>query len=265
LDVLTNTQKARRSGFNLIGLIAVILLVSVLGLALFPVISNALQRSEMTRVGIKARDAYVAIIGANTEREPLGSPPVWPYERPPLTNSVTGEVEYFDFDSSTDFFNYLNGSYRPDAKRVIAKFDYSSLAGCGVPESKDGVLRPENNLWTIAKNIRDEMEDWVPILVTRNIDPESLPSRVSETNSNERLRINPFWEHDSINAVLIRKGGGMFMIRPKYMVYRVVYGGQTFDSSVDSKGNLFPPLKYISPLSKAERDKRFGLMQLPEQ
>jgi len=173
-----------KSSFNLVGLVAVIVLVTLFSFALFPAISNSVMRANMTAVGSRGRDIYVAITGANTEREPLGLPPVWPADPGLYTNTVPDDIAGMNFTNSTDFFWILHDGLNLGTEEwspYVAGFDFGKLAGAGVPaHSSSGMLLPKNNMWTIAKNISEDMEDVVPILVTRNLAAESMAARVTE-------------------------------------------------------------------------------------
>ena len=240
-------------GFNVIELAAVTVMVMLLVLALVPAVINACSGATMTAVGARGRDIFVSITGANTEREPLGLPSVWPSENPPFTNASTHEVECFNFSNSTDYFKYLYDAARVGTARwnpFVAGFDYSKLAGNGVPTCTDGRLTSENNLWTIAMNVTDDISDIVPVLITRNIDVSSLAAKVADTNWDKSLRFDPEWETPYGNKafIMIRKGGGVFRARAKYMSYRVVYQNQAYDATVDiHQRPVAKPLKYLTP------------------
>jgi len=212
--------------------------------------SNSMVRAKMTAVGVRGRDIYVAIVTANTERESLGLPPIWPSDAPPYTNHVTGCVECFDFDNSTDYFAYIfdEANYGTDNwKPLVSGFDYGKLAGAGVKaHSGVGPLVAENNMWTIAKNVTEEMEDVIPILITRNLDPAYLLSEVKRKPASSRIPLGETWENPFSNkgAVLIRKGGGLFMFRAKYATPQVIYNVQS--AYVIKAGSKYP-LKYLTP------------------
>lgn len=71
------TRKENK-GFTLVELLVVIGILGILASALFPAISSAMLRATMTAVKSKGRNIYMAIVSANTEREPLGLGNIWP-------------------------------------------------------------------------------------------------------------------------------------------------------------------------------------------
>ena len=209
----------------------------------------------MTAVGARGRDIYVAVTGANTEREPLGLPPVWPADAGLYTDATSNDIAGMSFTNSTDFFWVLNDGINLGTEKwspYVAGFDFSKLAGGGVlPHSGLSPLKPENNIWTIANNVRDDMADIIPVLFTRNVDATSLASKMSLCDFNKKLRFDPTWEfpYRDKGAVFIRKGGGMFKTRAKYMVSKVLYNNQTFDANVDDQGAAVDfPLKNLTPI-----------------
>lgn len=251
-----------RYGFNVIELVAVTAVVMLFVLALIPAVGNKKLSCDMTPVGTCGRDLFVAIAGANTEREPLGLPPVWPSESPPATNMNPRDIGCLNFTNSTDYFNYLHdGEYLATGRRGPYERGgyYSRFAWGGVPACTQGKLTAENNMWTIAMNVTDDMSDMVPLLITRNIDASSLAAKVTDKDWDKSLRFDPEWETPFGNRAfaLIRKGGAVFRAREKYMSYGVVYGKQTFDATVDSAGApAARPLKYLTPTRKVELGER---------
>jgi hypothetical protein len=231
-----------RGGFSLGGLIAIILALALLSAVLFPAVSGSVRAANMTAVASRGKGIYVAVIGANIEREPLGLPPVWP-----------SDESEFNFTNSTDYFRYMYDEVRVGqtnwSPRLLG-FDYSRLAGAGVPQWKKGPLTADCNIWTIAKNVRDGMDDFLPLLVTRNIDAASLAAKVTDATHGRRLIFDEDGEIPALgrNFVLIRGSGAIFKCREEYGTYYAVYQRQTFDTSVETNGvPVRFPLKYLMP------------------
>jgi hypothetical protein len=239
----------QKSNFNLVSLVVIVVLLGLLSAMLFPAVSGSMLSSNSAAVGIRGKDIYVAITAANTEREPLGLGSVWPKSNPP-TNHVD-DISQMNFTNSTDYFYALyDGEHVGTAEHnpYVRGFDYSKLAGAGVPAHYLGKcrLKPENNLWTIGKNVRDTMEEIVPVLVTRNLAAESLVADLP-TMSDRRLCFDEEWKTPFGNKmfIIVRKGGGIFTLKAKYARVNFLYGNQTFQTTIS--GSHAPLLGYLTP------------------
>jgi hypothetical protein len=237
-----------QSRFNLVSLAVIVVLLGLLISVLFPAVSASRLYSSSTSIGSRGKDIYVAIIAANTEREPLGLGSVWPKSNPP-TNKID-DISQMNFTNSTDYFTalYDGGDAGTDQHDPYVRgFDYSKLAGAGVPaKAGAGRLRPANNMWTIAKNVREDMEEIIPVLVTRNLAAESLVTDLP-TMLNRRLCFDEEWKtpFGKKGFVVVRKGGGIFNIKGKYAKVSVLYGNQTFLTTIP--GSKLPSLCYLTP------------------
>lgn len=246
-----------QSGFTLVGLAAVTVAVTLLALASVPLLENAVFAANLSSISARGRDIFISITGANTEREPLGLPPVWPADKGFYTNAVAGDISSVSFTNSTEYFRFLYDEAHAGTARWkphVADFDYSKVSGCGVSMCTDGRLTPDHNIWTIAKNVHDDLPDVVPVLITRNIDASSLAVTVSAEEAAKKVQFE--WPLKSPGGnkglVAIRKGGSIFKARPKYMVYSVIYGNTTFDGTRDRLGApVRAPLGYLTPVGTA--------------
>lgn len=237
---------SHRSGFTLIELVVITSAVLLLVAALIPLVSYKMMASNLDVARYRGKDIFVALTGANTEREPLGLPPLWPSD----------SFEGLNFKNSTDYFKWLydevnlgSDNWRP----VVSARDYKYrvFAGAGVPVCDDGVLTAECNMWTIAKNVTLRTPDCIPLLVTRNIDASSLAVCVTTNTFQRRLRYDPEWitPFSDRAGVIIYRGGSWRKFRAKYASYAHIYRGNIFDLSGGANGvNSSHPLKYLTPV-----------------
>jgi type II secretory pathway pseudopilin PulG len=238
----------QKSNFNLTSLVVIVALLGLLSFALQPSMSSGRDKANMAAVAARGKDIYVAITSANVDREPLGLPSIWPQSNPPTTNAV--DISKMNFTNSTDYFWALyDGDHLGTTNHhpYVRGFDFSKLAGSGVPaHGGKRRLGPKNNLWTIAKNVRDEMDDIIPVLVTRNLAAESLVADLT-TVSDRRLLFDEEWMTPFRNKgfVMVRKGGGTFNNPAKYATQRVLYNSQTFMTTIP--GSQLPGLCYLTP------------------
>jgi len=242
----------QKSNFNLASLLVIVVLLGLLSLMLFPAVSGAMLKANMAAVGARGRDIYVAITAANTERQPLGLPTLWPQINSPTNNAT--DIGKINFTNSTDYFYALYDGDHLGASNhnpYVKGFDYSKLAGAGVKGyTGQGRLQPENNIWTIAKNLRDDMDDIIPVLVTRNLAAESLASDAPDAGffmDKRRLLFDREWKtpFGKKGTVIVRKGGGMFACRARYVTPRIFYCSKAFFMTPpDSQP---PRLRYLTP------------------
>jgi hypothetical protein len=158
-------------------LLCLFVVVAILVAALFPTSPNDPMKANLYAVSARGKDVFVAITGANSEREPLGLPPLWPTTYLVTTNH-SGDISSKVFKTSSEYFYELYdgpnvGTDKHDP--YVKGFDYSKLAGAGVPsKSGGGKVDAPNNMWIIAANITDQDDDRIPVLITRNVDVKEI-------------------------------------------------------------------------------------------
>lgn len=246
-------ESVKPQGFTLVELLVVLGVIGILSAALTPAISNAVLQSSMTDVGAKGRDIFVAIAGANSQRKVLGLDSVWP--KTEFSGGGDGsdlDISQMAFaDSSKYFYELYDGQdigtdqWRP----YVVGFDYNKLSGAGVPAySGYGQLYAENNMWNIAANVRDEMTEIIPVLVTRNVDCASLYRDLWDSSVSDKLKWSGIYRMPFSNKgfVMVRKGGAIFKARAKYATVRIVYQNQSF-TTTDMGSSSAPSLTYLAP------------------
>ena len=237
-----------RSGFSITELIVVILVLGVLSAMIFPAGTHP-DVPNMTAIAVRGKDIYRSIIQANTDRALQGLPPVWPTD---------GGA--FDFPNSTEYFRHLYDESHAGSeawKPILPEFDYSKLAGYKVPQCDGMPLTADCNMWTVAKNVRDDLEDVFPVLITRNVDAASLASEETSWELERKSVFDGEWSAPFSNRgfVLIRKSGAAFKMRSKYATYQSVYQRprtrplEHVDDAAQTglRRQADKPLKYLTP------------------
>lgn len=206
------------AGFTLGEVIAVLALLAILASSVFPLVQYAVLNTELDGCRVRGRAVYVALAAANAEREPLGK------ERLPGSQ----------FKNSTDLFRYLI------EQENVYELSYDSLACCGVQVCTDGKLKPENNMWTVVKEMRDDWDDAVPILFTRNLDARSFAWKIPARGADRRIGLDPEWRTPlgKRGGLLICKGGAVRGARAKYLTSRAFFGKCKTDPG---------PVRYLTP------------------
>ena len=222
--------------------------ILIFGGFLLYVIPQAIGSSGFSAMDIRAKDIYVAIINANSEREPLGLGTVWPKSGKPMEDAK--DIGGMTFANSSDYFTVLyDGEHygTPEWAPYVTGFDYSTCAGAGVPpKTGGGRLTAQNNAWTIAANITDDMPDIIQVIVSRNVDPSSLIPREGDLRK-QFLRPSkhtaPFGDQEFL---FVRKGGSVFHLRGKHVSLYIVYNGAN-NEELQRIRDAFEKVEYLAP------------------
>ena len=251
--LVVNKSEPKKSQTVLIGVIAVAGLfpaigaIGILSAALFPAIGNAMLQANMTAMSTRAKDIYVAIVSANMERESLGLGTVWPRSGQKMEEG--DDISKMRFENSSDYFSVLCDSGKlgtRDWTPYVFGFDYSKCAGAGVPAKEEpGRLTAANNAWIVAANVTDDMPDWLPLFITRNVDPASF---IPEAGDLREQYIRPSGKHitpfGNKGFVMIRKGGAVVRMRlGRHSNLATVYQG----TDVQEIRAALEKIEYLAP------------------
>lgn len=235
-----------KTGFTIVELVVVMVAIGVLTFVLMPTFVNALSGANMTALGSRGKDIYVAITSANNEQEAMRGKSVWP-DRGAFTNST----DYFRHLFDEEHYGLL--AWKPE----VEGFDYSKLSGAGVPRCGNNRLTSACNAWSVAEHPAGEWNEAMPVLVTRNVDASSLASPDTMTNGHWALRFDASWDtpFGDRGMILILKSGAVFKGRAKNLSYANVYKTAKPISPRADNGELLvrtTSFSYLTPTGQVE-------------
>ena len=226
-------MKKTSKGFTLVELLVVIGILGILMGALFPAISSAMVKANLSACGMRGRNLFVAITAANTEREALGLGNCWPQDAQEAADDNDKIAKQGTNDALT-YFKYLfdvEQFGKETWKPYVTGIDIGVLAGAGVPvAAKPDQLQEKNILWTVLKNVSEEMDDVIPVLISRNLDDSQLVVSGNYNGDSKDIELG------KVNAtpfgnkafVCIRKGGAVITQTSRYATTGIIYNRQSF-------------------------------------
>lgn len=248
----------KQKGFTLVELLVVIGILGVLMGTLFPAITGAMRNANMTACMQNGKNLHTAIFTRNTAREALGLGSVWPLNGQTEDSENGDDISAMSFDNSAKYFSKLfdlENSGNTETHRPEIEVDMKLLWGFGVAPAGNttGEFNARNILWSIAANTPDNAPDFVPVLVSRNVNCSQLLNKMSTlSNSSIGLGSSGGSSYDTPfsnkGCVYITRGGGAVKVdNARDFIYRVVYS-QRFD--LTATGSDQGQFCYLTPDSK---------------
>ena len=221
-----------KATFKLVGLSALVLTVALCGCS--PVVSSAMRNAQATAMAMNGRKLIQGIIQANINRKGK-APPVWPrtyVEEGGNIEDVTSRA----YTSSAEYFNALFDMEHYGTGEWNQLVDGDLLSTLGKNAVVGNRIDPAGLDWCIAANVVDETQDFLPVLISANVNPALLPCNKFNGIDDTRLPIGPrsgaarSMLGDKM-IVLVRKSGAAEPIKEKYASYDVLLNRQGFDNS----------------------------------
>jgi hypothetical protein len=210
--------------------------------------SRAMLCANMNVVSEKGSHIYWAI----SARDCLGDL-AWPVASLAGTTQ-TNDASGLTCKTSTEYFEAMlkiENEAATNRLRLATDFNYSILAGVGVPACRPGhVLTAANNMWIIAGNITESDDKRIPVLLTRNLDVKEIERVVNQglkkDEFKKRITFSDIYKEPFfIRAfVAVRRDGSTLRIR----VSRKTTLGDLFDNKeFPPRDPSKPPIVYLMP------------------
>lgn len=253
-------MKNQSKGFTLVELLVVIGILGILMSALFPAITGAMRNANMSACSMNGVKLWTQITAANTSRAAVGESDIWPSngsgggsedsEADDITKSFNNSADYF-----TELFDLANAGQGADKYNPYVEVDMKVLWGFGVngPKANANKLQAQNVLWSIAANMPDNAPDFIPLLVSRNVNcAQLLGKRTGSSSETIGLGASGGSSYDtpfaSKGCVFITRGGaGTKIDNARLATTRTVYS-QQFDLTANSSDS--GAFCYLTPDSK---------------
>jgi hypothetical protein len=222
---------------KLIGLSSLALSVAFCGCGevALPAISSAMRNADATTMKINGRKLIQGIIQANIERAGKASS-VWPRTVVEEGAGLPDDVASHAFKSAAEYFNVLFDMAHYGTSDWDPIVDGDLLSTLGKNAVVGNRIDPNGLDWCIAANVTDELQDFIPVLVSANVNAALLPCNAFDGRDSSQLPIGPKSgaERSMLGdnmIVLVRKSGSAETIDKRHANYNVFFNKQAFDNS----------------------------------
>ena len=220
----------RRHGFNVIELSVVVVVVFLAMTVFFHVYNVGIGRAVTASAAARGRDVFAALSSARSSA---------------VAARALSEAASMS-SNSTAFFGRLIES------GAFGELTYGDLVTGGMPTGSRGALSASNNMWSVAVNVRDDLPESLPLLVTRNVDLSVCRPRLAIRDLRRPVTLDPLqpmpW--DDRWFLCIRRNGALYVGRRPVSTLVRLFGRTPYDPAVDRAGQAVKrPLTYLTPLS----------------
>ena len=232
-------KKVSKKGFTLVELLVVIGILGVLMGVLIPTVTTVMLNANLSSMAIQGRKLVQGMVQANVERQGQSLGAVWPRDQDESSqNASSDDIASKGASTTTQYFKDLFDIDHYGTQEWDPTVDgdlLSMLSGFGVPGMSGKALEKNNIAWVIAKNIYDETQDFIPILVSRNADFSTLNGYLNafDGQNDTKLTLGKNYSQPFSNKgfVLVRKSGAAEPIKQKYARLNLIFKNQGFDNS----------------------------------
>ncbi|MBQ1345935.1 MAG: type II secretion system protein [Kiritimatiellae bacterium] len=238
-------MKKQSKGFTLVELLVVIGILGILMGVLFPAISGAMARTKQTACKMNGKKLFDAITSAGLQHPDQDECALWPRTSDNKGGDDT-DIVGKTYGTSTEYFkdlfdleNYGTQKWNSYLKG-LANVDV--LYGCGVPAFQGKKIEPRNVMWCVAQGVTSDIDEVVPVLVTRNGNIESLfttgtfagteNTEVGIGKDNGGESNTPF---GADSFIVVRKGGGVDVVESRYSKLYQIYKNKSFTIDTSSQ------------------------------
>ncbi len=203
--------------------------------SLFSRAFDEVPRTDPREMAMNGRKLVIGMIQANIDREGK-MPSVWPRTWQEGHASDSSDVSARAYKSATDYFNALFDMEHYGTAEWDPCVDGELLSTLGKNAVVNGKINPAGLDWCIAANVEDDTQDFLPVLISANVNPALLCDSRFDGKDPRPLPIGP--ESGAPKSlfgdkaiVLVRKIGAAEHIKTEYARYNVFYNHQAFDNS----------------------------------
>ena len=205
-----------KSGFTMIELLVVIVIIGILAGSLFGPVTNFLLEGNLTGMLGNGRKVVQAIIAADMFGRYAEDGVVWPADvnsEDAPTDKPNGPDMYQKFSSTAKYFEealYVKETdvTKRNRLKVLKDIEPAMIAGQGIPTASGTTIDDKNCAWILAKNANGDAPAAAPVFATRNVNGSTLVQTAgNDVSADVDTLLNTQKPFQKDGCVLIYKDG----------------------------------------------------------